>query len=358
MKFVYNFKSYQLPKEYTKLDYIESTGSQYIDTGYYWTSEIVKVYMDATVVTNGSSQSLFGNEEPFSGGRYFSIVPHGSGGSYAYYVGSNAPLISQTATCTLGTRFNMECSTTSAKLFTVKVNGTVLKTGTYSGTVCGYANTTSTHASKGKIYIFANHNSSTKGASPIQNIGGMKLYAFKMYDNNILVRDFIPCQRADGAIGLFDIVYQQFYISPEGTAFVAGDVSTIQTVDTGTYEFMLTYPQISSTLYNRWTQNSSPNASAVIGFNPITTAWATHNSGIRKHGSSSVYNCDSDSTWYAAIGQTTGWTSGSLTNQIPAANHNPTTETELWVRIDNLNNNDDFKIFNGKFIKLKNIIEI
>lgn len=50
-----------------------------------------------------------------------------------------------------------------------------------------------------------------------------------------------------------------------------------------------------------------------------------------------MYNCDSGSTWYAPIGQTAGWTSGGVSNQIPAANETKTTEIELWVRIDNLN---------------------
>ena len=50
----------------------------------------------------------------------------------------------------------------------------------------------------------------------------------------------------------------------------------------GVYEFMLTYPSLSDTLYNRWTQTSSPNAGTVTGFTPITTAWSGHNAGIRK----------------------------------------------------------------------------
>ena len=33
----------QLPSGYTKLDYIESNGTQHIDTGYYWTKENIKI---------------------------------------------------------------------------------------------------------------------------------------------------------------------------------------------------------------------------------------------------------------------------------------------------------------------------
>jgi hypothetical protein len=70
----------------------------------------------------------------------------------------------------------------------------------------------------------------------------------------------------------------------------------------GIYEFMLTYPSLSNTDYNRWTQTSSPNAGTVTGYTPVKIAWTAHSAGIRKHGGSSYYNCDSGSTWYAPIG--------------------------------------------------------
>lgn len=99
----------------------------------------------------------------------------------------------------------------------------------------------------------------------------------------------------------------------------------------GKYEFMLTYPKLSTTLFNRWSQFSSPNESTVVGFTALETAWGGHNAGIRKMSGSAIYNCDSGSTWYAPIGQTSSWTS---TQYIPAADGTSQTETELWVRID------------------------
>lgn len=123
----------------------------------------------------------------------------------------------------------------------------------------------------------------------------------------------------------------------------------------GKYEFMLTYPTLSKTLYNRWSQTSSPNASTVTGFTAITTAWSAHNAGIRKHGSACVYNCDSGSTWYAPIGQTATWTT---TQYIPAADGSSQTETELWVRIDNLPDINRISMFNNKDIQMNGLHEI
>lgn len=102
------------------------------------------------------------------------------------------------------------------------------------------------------------------------------------------------------------------------------------------WEFMLTYPNLSQTLYNRWSQTGSPNEAAPGGYKRITTAWTAHAGPIRNNSSgTTVWNCDNEgsTTWFAAIGQTQAWTS---TQAIPAADGNPQTETELWVRVDNL----------------------
>ena len=50
------------------------------------------------------------------------------------------------------------------------------------------------------------------------------LYGGKIYDNNILVRNFVPCYRkADNAIGLYDIVNKQFYDNNGTGRFVKGE---------------------------------------------------------------------------------------------------------------------------------------
>ena len=124
----------------------------------------------------------------------------------------------------------------------------------------------------------------------------------------------------------------------------------------GVYEFMLTYPSLSSTLYNRWSQTSSPNATAVTGFTAITTAWNAHNAGIRYHYNSektAFYDCDSGDTWFAAIGQVKSWG----TQYIPAADGTSQTSTELWVRIDNLSRQTLLRIYDDS-ITSKDFIEL
>ena len=208
---------------YRELDYIESTGSQYINTEYYWKNENVRVYMDAVVTSNSSSQSLFGNEEHHAAGsanRNFAGIPHGSAGKFNMYVGQGGR---GSVNLGINTRFTLDLSTTATKVLTVEKDGVKALSATYSKTVLARQNAMSPGETTGYIYIFANHNSGEAGTNDaaIQQIGGMKLYAFKMWDGGVLVRDFVPCVRStDSVVGLWDKVEGKFYSSPVGN-FVA-----------------------------------------------------------------------------------------------------------------------------------------
>ena len=57
-------------------------------------------------------------------------------------------------------------------------------------------------------------------------VGGkakMTLYSCKIYDDGVLVRDFIPCSRkSDGLIGLYDTVTKEFYTNAGTGEFIGG----------------------------------------------------------------------------------------------------------------------------------------
>lgn len=48
------------------------------------------------------------------------------------------------------------------------------------------------------------------------------LYYFKLFVNGTLVRDLIPCKNSNNVVGMYDVVNDVFYTSPNGNAFVAG----------------------------------------------------------------------------------------------------------------------------------------
>lgn len=119
--------------------------------------------------------------------------------------------------------------------------------------------------------------------------------------------------------------------------FTGTTIIDAQSSDFKRWEFMLTYPKLSLTDYNRWSQTGSPNSTAPGGYTRINTSWTVHAGPLRKGSGSAQYNCDNEgtTTWFAAIGQTAIW---KTTDPIPSANSGSVgqTATELWIRIDNL----------------------
>lgn len=107
----------------------------------------------------------------------------------------------------------------------------------------------------------------------------------------------------------------------------------------GKYEFMLTYPLLSATGYNSWTQAGSPNVNygTNVGYEKGHTDFP-HDSYVgpltythANHRASSMYSANKSSNWWSPIGQKALYSNG-----IPASTGATTYETELWVRIDNL----------------------
>lgn len=219
--------------EYEQLEYIASTGTQYIDTGVYWTSEKATIVADLEITTFKGSTTIFGSEERYSGSsRYFAHILHAgsANGNYANYIGTASR---GTATSlTKDTRYILEYIAHGDNTFSTKTTNHT--TGeikvynnkvSYTGTILTRQNSTQTAANRGHIYIFSNHNA-YNGTDGIQKMAAMKLYHFTMIQDDIYIRDFIPCRRkSDSKVGLFDMVTGQFYTSPVDN-FTAGGVVT------------------------------------------------------------------------------------------------------------------------------------
>jgi len=67
-------------------------------------------------------------------------------------------------------------------------------------------------------YLFATNRGDTTWAG-----GDTKIYYFKMYNGNNLVRDFIPAKRnSDGVLGMYDTVSNTFFTNAGSGDFIAG----------------------------------------------------------------------------------------------------------------------------------------
>jgi hypothetical protein len=81
-----------------------------------------------------------------------------------------------------------------------------------------------TNGQGGDLYIFACR---TPDNSFRPYNSKMKLYTFKIHEGNTYIRNFLPARQiSDGAIGLYDIINNQFYTNAGSGDFMAGPALT------------------------------------------------------------------------------------------------------------------------------------
>ena len=302
--FKYAYKSKR--KKYQWLDYIESTGTQWIDTG-----------------VSAPEGFIFDGEWLYTttGGSYI-VGSHNEGSPY----GRNGVGSVSNTYWELGTGDTCPASSTAISLNTkYQLYGSTVKGNSYLNVNGSRVITTSDSSSRSSynVLLFTNQYSRYYGHGGA--IG--RLYSMKIYKSNgTLVRDFVPCVNPYGEVGMYDKVTGGFF-GNSGTGYFRA----------GTTREPLP-------MYNRWVQTSSPSSGTVSGFKPIETAWTAHHAGIRNMGGSAKYNCDTGGTWYAAIGQYGQWdAAGGL--YIPGADGGNHRSTELWIRTDRLSNETQLNIY-------------
>ena len=185
----------KLPNGYTELEYIQSSGTQYIDTGFKPNQDTRVVTKFDMIQTDTAWRKLWGS----GSGSYnldFALWNSGTTKLQSYY----------------GTKTNNAVPITSMSL-NVDANKNIWK---YSGETITFDKNNFTCAYS--MYIFNVNKDDNSQYFP----GMMKLYLFKIYDNDVLVRDFIPCKNPSGVIGLYDTVNNQFYQNAGTGTFIAG----------------------------------------------------------------------------------------------------------------------------------------
>lgn len=175
--FVNTGASTAVPSGLVELEYIESTGTQYIETGIS-AKNITKAVIDFQYITVDSSRE----------NQMMSVWVNDSN--------------------------HMQCGLTGTTFLTGR--GT-----TFSQTSDMTARTTGTSVPIGNpdmlIPLFAQR------ASAVDRWSIAKLYSCKMYNNSTLVRDFVPAKRiSDDKCGLWDKVNLKFYTDENGGNFTAG----------------------------------------------------------------------------------------------------------------------------------------
>lgn len=174
-----------LPDGYTQLEYIESTGTQYIDTGVKPTSGI-DVEIDFQLnMTNGWA-CVFGGRDSSSNSNAVALWLNDTS-TFAFYrnvVNSTFP-----STISTSARHHFKCTGNTAN---IDGNTVSVTDSTFTGT--------------NSIYLFA-----VNDAGSTYRFSKCKLYSCKIYDNGTLIRDYVPCLNAEGVAGLYDLVERKFY---------------------------------------------------------------------------------------------------------------------------------------------------
>lgn len=194
-----------------QLEYIESTGTQYIDTGILPNSTTAvdisvmfnTIVADSSVPLGSRSTGLSGD----SPDQFYISASTGSG--IICRSGTNISTLIQNPS--VNTRYNLSAS-----------NSYATADGTYTLTLFGFNN---------------------KGT--IDNKFSQKIYSCKIYDNGVLVRDFIPIKDDTGHGALYDKVTQQIFYNSGTGDFICGpnnytriqyiESTGTQYIDTGVY---------------------------------------------------------------------------------------------------------------------------
>lgn len=205
-----------LPNGYTQLEYIESTGFQYINANVACGGSmgIIMDYMMTAPPSNNNRQALFGYER---GNTCFYLM---HAGDQTYYVRDHG--INQKTLNTyisIGDRavVDMEYSIQRTCMI-YSFDGSSPST----ETSLGFYTTSADH---NNFFLFAYSTAQMATAPPSfpTNYSKMRLYSCKILDQGrTLQRDFIPCISPYGEVGLYDQISETFFGNLGTETFVAG----------------------------------------------------------------------------------------------------------------------------------------
>ena len=176
---------------YTKIQYIQSNGTQYIDTGIKATGSMTVGGVLENLDKSTNAKCLFGAD--------------------------NAWL-----DCDIGmwmTNFAYGNQSSNQKLNSGKHDYRFESNKAYTDSTLIYTFEKQTFTSNSSITICAHNRNGT-----LQEYSSTRIYSFKIIqENGVQLRDFVPCiNKINNVPGLYDKITKTFYSSPTDTDFVAG----------------------------------------------------------------------------------------------------------------------------------------
>ena len=202
---VWERNSSPLPEGYTQLNYIQSSGAQWLSPQMETPAEtdIIRVECKFAFVSLDSSwQAVVAYDHNTSGGQ---AVYTGYG---LYFGGTSSEIAAQVAhpSGSVATRAAPQIAVSTGTDYTADITVNASATGsTVSGNTFAI---TLAHAIDIPLVLFAARPSIEWG---YREFASVKMYYCRIYKNGTLVHDLLPCSRnADNKIGMYDIVAGAF----------------------------------------------------------------------------------------------------------------------------------------------------
>lgn len=182
---------------YKFLSYIETTGTQYINTGFY-PNQNTRVIVDIDISQSSEQQSIFGAR---SGNTYFELFTYNDGDGYQDDYGN--------------TQIYPVGSTNYGRHTLDKNKNEFFVDGNLINTI-----TATTFSISYPLFLLAvNKDGAAYSSFPLT----AKLYSAQIYDNDTLIRDYVPVKRySDEVYGLYDKKNNVFYSNAGSGVFEGG----------------------------------------------------------------------------------------------------------------------------------------
>ncbi len=200
----------RLPDGYTELEYIESTGTQYIDTGIYGTEHHgMEIKFNFPTLSSTYSGRLCGGRTGTGAANAFAYIGTNLGTqaptNNTFYVSSNNVLVA-------------DWEPVDTNVHTVSVNLSNNQKSYFDGQEIQGIGKTTAYVHQFTTNLFRAYNGSSGWADPTP----ARIYFCKITNSGELVRDFIPAKNPDGKIGMYDLVNGVFYENKGTGDFIGG----------------------------------------------------------------------------------------------------------------------------------------
>lgn len=180
-----------LPEGYLQLSYIQGSGTQYIDTGFKPNNN-TRVVMDVESAADGTF-AFFGTRDTETTNAY--ILWQLSSTSIRSDYGANQ--VQQTVDSTKN-RIVIDKHEASCMYGSISIE-----------------NESSTFSCSNNLLLFT----TSTGGTVDERKASAKLYSCKIYDDDLLIRNFVPVKNDSDQVGLYDLIEEKFYANAGTGAF-------------------------------------------------------------------------------------------------------------------------------------------